>query len=585
MLKFPAVSMRHTIFIRMVVTYLAIILPILLLGLYLYNWSYRNASQDLSRATLSQLTYYLEDLNREVEWMEIQQYDLAQDTELNKIAVTWNYMDDVQKRESLNYITQRLTSLKNSSAYIGDVFVHIRTINKTLSAMNGIDDFDSSKFNFFRSVDLRKEGRLINWNNFLELSVTQSSGRRNEPPLFIVQIELDNEKLKDSLRAISAYEESGSLLVSRLTDYALGTENSSPELIESYHQAIDEGNLYNWELDGIRYHIDSFTSDKLGMAVATYLPEKAVKRPLTKFVVWAWLFAAASFLAVLIYSYATYKFVQKPLLVLIRSFKRMESGSLDIQIDHGRKDEFGYLYLRFNQMLSRLRMLIDQDYTQKLMMQRAELKQLQSQINPHFLYNSFFILSALAKQGDSSRIEEFSGMLGEYFRFITRNGEDNVRLAEETRHSRMYTEIQKMRFSRRIQVQFDELPEDMEELRVPRLILQPIIENAYEHCLEKQAEDGELRVSFEQEEREIRIIVEDNGSGLTDERIETLRRRLNQNGGTHEVTGMSNIHRRIQLIYGEGSGLFLDRSMLNGLRVEIRIRLTGGEGLVQTIDR
>ncbi|MFD1907647.1 hypothetical protein ACFSQ7_32305 [Paenibacillus rhizoplanae] len=81
----------------MVVTYLAIILPILLLGLYLYNWSYRNASQDLSRATLSQLTYYLEDLNREVEWMEIQQYDLAQDTELNKIAVTWNYMDDVQK--------------------------------------------------------------------------------------------------------------------------------------------------------------------------------------------------------------------------------------------------------------------------------------------------------------------------------------------------------------------------------------------------------------------------------------------------------------------------------------------------------
>lgn len=96
---------------------------------------------------------------------------------------------------------------------------------------------------------------------------------------------------------------------------------------------------------------------------------------------------------------------------------------------------------------------------------------------------------------------------------------------------------------------------------------------------------GSLRVSFEQEEREIRIIVEDNGSGLTDERIETLRRRLNQNGGTHEVTGMSNIHRRIQLIYGEGSGLFLDRSMLNGLRVEIRIRLTGGEGLVQTIDR
>ncbi|OKP89782.1 two-component sensor histidine kinase [Paenibacillus helianthi] len=581
MLKFPAESMRHTIFIRMVVTYLVIILPILLLGLYLYNWSYKNASQDLSRATLSQLTYYLEALNREIEWMEIQQYDLAQDTELNKIAVTWEFMDDVQKRESLNYITQRVTSLKNSSAYISDVYVHIRTIDKTISAMNAIDDLDSGKYNFFQSVDLKKEGRLINWNNFLELSVAESSGRMGEPPLFIIQIELDNEKLKDSLKQINAYAESGSLLVSMQSGYALGTGSNAQEMLQSYNQAMHEGKLEKTRvLDGMRYHVDSFSSGKLGMAVVTYLPETAVKRPLTKFVLWAWLFAAASFLAVLMYSYATYKLVQKPLLVLVRSFKKMESGSLDIQIVHARKDEFGYLYLRFNQMLSRLRMLIDQDYTQKLMMQRAELKQLQSQINPHFLYNSFFILNSLAKQGDITRIEAFSNMLGEYFRFITRNGEDNVRLAEETRHSQMYTEIQKMRFSRRIHVQFDELPEELENIRVPRLILQPIIENAYEHCLEKQADEGELRVSFEKEETEVRIIVEDNGSGITDDGIETLRKRLDQKNESYEITGMINIHRRIQLIYGEGSGLFVDRSGLNGLKVVIRIRLTGGEELV-----
>ncbi len=581
MLKFPAESMRHSIFIRMVVIYLAIILPILLLGLYLYNWSYKNASQDLSRATLSQLTYYLEDLNREIEWMEIQQFDLAQDTELNKIAVTWEFMDDVQKRESLNYIIQRITSLKNSSAYISDVYVHIRTINKTVSAMNTIDDFDSEKFNFFRSVDLKKAGRLINWNNYLELSVAQSSGRMGEPPLFIVQIELDNDKLKDTLKQINAYAGSGSLLVSKRSGYALGTGSNAQKIIQSYFQAIHEGNLKStWVLDGTRYHVDSISSGKLGMAVATYLPETAVKRPLTKFVLWAWLFAAASFLAIFIYSYTTYKFVQKPLLVLIRSFKKMESGTLDIQIAHARKDEFGYLYLRFNQMLSRLNMLIDQDYKQKLMMQRAELKQLQSQINPHFLYNSFFILNSLAQQGDISRMERFSSMLGEYFRFITRNGEDNVRLAEETRHSRMYTEIQTMRFSRRIHVQFDELPEAMANIRVPRLILQPIIENAYEHCLEKQIDEGALRVSFEKEKAEVRMIVEDNGSGITDEDIEALSKRLDQKNESYEITGMINIHRRIQLIYGVGSGLFLYRSGLNGLKVVIRIRLTGGEELV-----
>jgi len=570
--------MRHSILIRLVVTYLAIILPILLLGLYLYNWSYKNASQDLSRSSLTQLSYYLEDLNREIEWMEIQQFDIAQDTELNKLAVTWDFMDDVQKREGLNYVTSRLTSLKNSSAYISDVYVHIRTINKTVSAMNAIDDFDSAKYNFFHNVDFKKEGRLINWNNFLELSVSQSSGKLDEPPLFIVQIELDNEKLKDSLRQINVYAENGSLLISEASGYALGTESNSTKMIQSYFDAIRTGNLKkSLFIEGRKYHIDSITSDKLGMTVATYLPETAVKRPLNKFVLWAWIFAATALLAILIYSYATYSFVQKPLLILIRSFKKMESGTLDVQISHERKDEFGYLYLRFNQMLIRLNTLIDQDYKQKLMMQRAELKQLQSQINPHFLYNSFFILNSLAKQGDTTRIDQFSNMLGEYFRFITRNSEDNVRLSEEIRHSRMYTEIQKMRFSKHIQVQFDELPEEMANIRVPRLILQPIIENAYEHCLEKQAEEGKLRVSFEKNDDELRMLVEDNGSGITDDDIEMLRSRLDQKNDFYEITGMINIHRRIQLIYGEDSGLFLSRSELKGLKVMIRIRLIGGE--------
>lgn len=246
---------------------------------------------------------------------------------------------------------------------------------------------------------------------------------------------------------------------------------------------------------------------------------------------------------------------------------------MDIHIEHEEKDEFGYLYNRFNQMLNKLQALIDQDFKQKLMMQRAELKQLQSQINPHFLYNSFFILNSLARTGDTERIEEFTNMLGEYFRFITRNGEDNVLLAEETRHSRMYTEIQKLRFSRRIRVEFDDLPKEMENIRVPRLIIQPIIENAYEHSLEKMTEDGLLRVAFELDQTEARIIVENNGNRLSDTEIEALQNRLDSTTESYEMTGMMNIHRRIILTYGRNSGLLLSRGELNSLKVVIRIKL------------
>lgn len=575
MLKFPAISIRNTIFVRLVFTYLIVILPIILLGVYLYNWSYKNASQDISRATVKQLTYYLEGLNREIVWMELQQFDILEDSELNRLAATWGMMDNAERRSSLNYLLHRLTSFQNNSPYIKDIYVHIRTINKTVSAVNAIYDFDSERFDYFRSNAGGNENRLMNWNNTLHLSASKQSGKKGEEPLFLVEIELDTERLRDSLQQINIYPDSGSFLFSDMTGFTLISQKETNPIIKDDVKAANEssGSTFLMKMNGRKYHINKAFSDKLGLSVATYLPEETVKRPLSIFYRWAWLFAITSFFAVVIFSYSSYKIIHKPLLSLVQSFKRMEGGALNIRIEHEKKDEFGYLYTRFNHMLTKLQSLIDQDFKQKMMMQKAELKQLQSQINPHFLYNSFFILNSLAKTGDIDRIELFTNMLGEYFRFITRNGEDHVLLSEETRHSQMYTEIQKLRFSRRIRVQFDDLPKEMEQIKVPRLIIQPVIENAYEHSLEKMTEEGLLRVSFEMDYAEARIIVEDNGDSISDAEIEALRGRLDPTDESYEMTGVINIHRRLVLTYGEGSGLFLSRSELNGLKVVIRIKL------------
>src|SRR5690606_24175890 len=133
-----------------------------------------------------------------------------------------------------------------------------------------------------------------------------------------------------------------------------------------------------------KYHIVKAYSNKLKLTLVTYLPEETVKRPLSFFYKWAWLFAIASIIAIVVFSYSTYQFIHKPLLLLVQSFRRMEDGELDRPIVHDQKDEFGYLYTRFNHMLIKLKKLIDQDYKQKMMMQKSELKQLKSQISPHF---------------------------------------------------------------------------------------------------------------------------------------------------------------------------------------------------------
>lgn len=151
--------------------------------------------------------------------------------------------------------------------------------------------------------------------------------------------------------------------------------------------------------------------------------------------------------------------------------------------------------------------LIDEVYVQTNLAQRAQLKQLQAQINPHFLYNSFFVLSRRVKRHDFENAQELAKHLGNYFQFLARNESDFVMLRQEVEHAKSYAAIQGTRFISRLSIEFGELPVECEGILVPRLILQPLLENAFEHGLENKMKDGILKVSFEEGENEIRIHV------------------------------------------------------------------------------
>lgn len=576
MFRIPAQSWLNSIFARLIMTYLVFVIPLILLGVYLYHWSYDTASQEISLSTDRRLNQFATELNREIEWMELQQFDIAEDRKLNRLAILWNMMDQVERRESLNYLSERLAAFKNSSAYIRNVYVHIPSVNKSVSAVQGIDDFDQESFSYFSSTREEKGIRFTVKGDNLNLSAVRLTGQRGKEPLFVVQVELDNAEVQNELSQLNLYPESATLLIEDQTGLAI-SDQPRDAILSSHRKSSLTNPQSNFQVsvDDTMYHVNQLHISTLGLSVATYLPEEIVTKPLSRFVQWAWIFAITSFIAIAAYLYSSYKLIHMPLLLLVKRFKKMEGGVLDIPINHHRKDEFGFLYSRFNLMIENLRQLIDRDFKMTMMMQRAELKQLQSQINPHFLYNSFFILNSLARTGDTDRIEQFTNMLGEYFRFITRNGTDHVPLKEEVEHSRIYTEIQQLRFSRRIKVDFGQVPLEMEQIQVPRLIIQPIIENAYEHSLEKNTDMGLLRVHFYMEESYIEIVVEDNGNELRMEDIELLQERLLNETSTDEMTGLMNIHRRLRLTYGEKSGLFLSRSELQGLRVAVRIQAEG----------
>jgi two-component system sensor histidine kinase YesM len=575
-------TLRNTIFLRLLSTFLLIMLPILLFGVYLYNWIVQTASEDISKTAVSQLTFYVTDLEKEIERMKLLQFGVIEDEDLNELTLTWDTMDVFKRTEKINSLRKRLYAIQNSSPYIKNVSAHINPISKTISSANGPSEFDTERYNGLRSALSSRNNQIIEWNGGLFVSAAKQGVTKGNQPLFIIEIELDQERLQEALGQFNTYPGSGTLMTKENTSVIL-TSGSLEHLWQDIPATLaqikkdPDHSTGTFTISGSRYYTAIASSDYLNMSIYRFIPEQIIKKPLDKFYLWAWLFIFVAVVIIAIYAFSTYKFIHKPLLTLVKSFRRMENGDLDVNIQHESKDELGYLYGRFNQMVTNLGSLIDQVYKQKIMTQRAELKQLQSQINPHFLYNSFFILRTMAKIGDVERIGQFVTQLGEYFQFVTRNASDEVLLKQEIHHARMYTEIQELRFSRRIRVQFDALPREIEQVSVPRLIVQPIIENAFEHSLEQMKRSGCIMIRFELEEAEIRIIVEDNGDSLTDETLERICDTLDYGDEHAETTGLVNIHRRVKMTFGEAYGLRISRSELGGLKAIISIPFQGGD--------
>jgi len=265
--------------------------------------------------------------------------------------------------------------------------------------------------------------------------------------------------------------------------------------------------------------------------------------------------------------------VQKPLKKLMTAFGEVQDGNLDMRIFHKVQDEFQYIYTSFNKTVDRIQELLENVKEQGQLLQNAELMQLQSQINPHFLYNSFYLIRIMAKNESYEQIDQFVTSLARYYRFLNKEVDQNIELYKEAEHMENYINIQQMRFGDKITVTKEPLPENARSYRVPKLILQPIVENAYNYGMKDVVRDGRISVCCHVEDSILSIMIEDSGSGGSQENLERMREHIRDYKGHAAGHALSNIERRLKLAYGGDSGILLERSELGGLKVIIRFNM------------
>ncbi len=264
----------------------------------------------------------------------------------------------------------------------------------------------------------------------------------------------------------------------------------------------------------------------------------------------------------------------KPIESLTRQMKEVqksgvESFELDVDMPSGSQtDEVGMLQRTFRMMMLQIQSLIQENYSKQLMVKESELKALQAQINPHFLYNTLDSINWMARKNDQKDISSMVISLGFVLRSSISLRESIITIGEELDIIHHYIRIQGYRFRNRLDFRM-EVPPSCRKSAIPKLTLQPLVENAVQYALEPMVGACTIRIYAEQTEEMLILVVEDNGPGMSMDLVEQLQKNHGEVKTRGTGIGLLNIRERIKLTFGEQYGIEVESGSGKGTRVKI----------------
>ncbi|MED5020855.1 histidine kinase [Paenibacillus chibensis] len=571
-------SSKWYVYQKIVIVFILFMLPLLSMNIWLNYKGMSITKHAILNSSLAGASFYSKQLDKEMYFIRNLQLQLLNDKDLQKLGFRGGMLENYEEVQLIDQVRDRLTTLTVSSDYVVSAGVYVEAVGKTLSTDTGVTNTPNAEMQLISSLMAEKP---------------KPSFYRSESRIFLIEtennggiwsyIEISRPKLLEALQEIAAlYPQSEVLLGSKELGTVLTTGKDVKESnrmlgLTSESAVQDAGASEIRKLNGVSYFIIPNQVSSLHLSLLMYVNQNEITRPLSHFITWFYTLFIIAVIVMVLYSFSVNLMIHRPLSKLVKAFHMIETDNLNIVIDSKTKDEFHYVFNSFNNMAYKLKNSIEENYEQKIALQHSQLKQLQSQINPHFLYNSFFNIYMMCKVGDADSAAELSQKLGSYYQYITRSGADEVPFYKEYRHALDYCDIQCIRFSNRIAVEYEAMADVPPSITVPRLIIQPIVENVFEHAFEDGMMEGMIYISTEYLGGRLRVTVEDNGNLAQDDVIERLREKLAMDSKLIENTGLVNVNNRLQLKYGLGSGLFVSQSAYGGLRVDLIIMLDDKE--------
>ncbi|GIQ64686.1 hypothetical protein PACILC2_32540 [Paenibacillus cisolokensis] len=567
---------RINLFTKMVTLIVVMLVPIMALYYYSNKTSTQVLGTELNKSNTEQLTFFQHQVNTQIDLLTLWPNLLMHDPDIS------SFKDVFLASEYLNLdtitlvkrIQTKLSIQENSSNWDSELFIYSPSLNRVVSVADARHyDTWELKRRLKPGWQVKElEGETAGRYQFSWFTVSPyATYKRPEDANLIIEVRFDSTNIVDMLDRFKS-DGRREPVYYRQGIGAIYNRTADRDLADRIIAELERGELHDIEsrtveLDGEKYLVNAVKSRSTGWHLVDFMPLSDIVRPIRKSNELFTFSVAGLLLMSCLAAYLMYAQVQVPLKRLVVGFQKLKNGDYSVRMVPKGRTEFSFVFDRFNSMVMQIQELFQHVYLEKIHVREARLKQLQSQINPHFFYNCFSFISSMAKLNNNKAVVEMSQRLAKYYRYTTRQERDLVKLSEEIGFVTSYLDIQNMRMPRlRFEVN---VPERMKKADIPPLVIQPLVENAVLHGIEPQAAAGFIRITGHCGEDGMRIVVEDNGKGMSVEAMLVLQYKLSKPMDREMGCGVWNVHQRMQLRFGGQAGISFAASPLGGLKATL----------------
>lgn len=569
---------KINLFKKMMALIIVMLVPIMLLYFYSNRTSTEVLREELHHSSQNQLQFFQQQADATIASISLWPNLLLHDpdiSELKDIFESPGEFLDLKHIQLVKRIQQKINIQESSLNWTSSLIIYSPVLGRAITAGN-TEHYDQTDLNQrlqqgWQVQSETDENGETHYSFSLFTVSPYSSIRRPDNASLIIELRFDGSNIVRMLDTFKSEEQHRPFYYKEGTGIIYGTDSDKAFVRDLAAQldshVWDSSNYGVFELHGESYLVNAKRSDITGWLLVDYLPLSEMMKPIAKSNILFYVSIAAILLMSFMVASFLYSGVQVPMRQLVTSFQKLKNEDYSVRLKPKGNSEFSFVFTRFNSMVAQIQELFGKVYLEKIHVKEARLKQLQSQINPHFIYNCFSFISSMAKLKNYEAIIAMSKSLSEYYRYTTRHEREAVALSEEVDLVVHYLNIQRMRMKRlRYEVH---VPPWLKRKTIPPLTIQPLVENAVIHGIESSMEAGLIVIRADEKDGKLTVTVEDDGKGMPDADMPELLKRLNRPMDEETGCGLWNVHQRMLLRYGADAGLALSPSPLGGLKAAL----------------